>query len=225
MTPGPTVGGVSSDATSDPTGGVPDGAPPADPPADRSDPAGHPAPAAAREDPIAPDSKDWTWVLDQRCPDCGFDAAAITGRAVPAIVRDALRRWPAVLSRPDVSVRPDPQTWSALEYGCHARDVFRRFDARVALMREEDDPQFENWDQDATAIADRYGEQDPARVAVELVAAGEQIAATFEAVAPREWQRTGRRSNGSMFTIDSLGRYFAHDVVHHLVDVGATEPR
>ena len=179
----------------------------------------------ATVDRIAPDDKDWTWVLDQRCPDCGFDAAAITGRAVPAIVRDAVTRWAVVLDRPDAATRADPLTWSALEYGCHTRDVFRTFADRVALMRTENDPEFENWDQDATAIADRYGEQDPAQVSVQLRAAGERIARVFEAVEADEWARTGRRSNGSVFTIDSLGRYFAHDVVHHLVDVGAADPQ
>jgi hypothetical protein len=31
--------------------------------------------------------------------------------------------------------------------------------------------------------------------------------------------RTGRRSNGSVFTVASLSQYFLHDVVHHLWDV------
>jgi hypothetical protein len=29
------------------------------------------------------------------------------------------------------------------------------------------------------------------------------------------------RSNGDEFTVESLGRYHLHDVVHHLHDVGA----
>ena len=32
--------------------------------------------------------------------------------------------------------------------------------------------------------------------------------------------RPGRRSNGSVFTVETLGRYFLHDVLHHLHDVG-----
>ena len=39
---------------------------------------------------------------------------------------------------------------------------------------------------------------------------------------PDQWQRTGRRSNGSAFTVETLGRYHLHDVVHHLWDVGVT---
>ena len=27
---------------------------------------------------ITPDTKDWTWVLRERCPECGFDAFAVS---------------------------------------------------------------------------------------------------------------------------------------------------
>ena len=27
--------------------------------------------------PIVPDDKDWTWVLERPCPECGFDASAL----------------------------------------------------------------------------------------------------------------------------------------------------
>ena len=86
-------------------------------------------------------------------------------------------------------------------------------------MRSEVDAAFENWDQDATAIAGAYGAQDPGVVSVELSAAAESAAAVFDDVAEGEWVRTGRRSNGSVFTIETLGQYFLHDVTHHLHDV------
>ena len=31
---------------------------------------------AGTRDPIVPDTKDWTWVLDRPCEECGFDATA-----------------------------------------------------------------------------------------------------------------------------------------------------
>jgi hypothetical protein len=40
-------------------------------------------------------------------------------------------------------------------------------------------------------------------------------------VRPDQWDRPGRRSNGSSFTATTLGQYFLHDVVHHLHDVRA----
>jgi len=85
-------------------------------------------------------------------------------------------------------------------------------------MLAEDGPLFPNWDQDATAIADRYGEQDPTTVAGELAAAADVIASHFASLAPDQWQRTGTRSDGAHFTVETFTRYFIHDPVHHLYD-------
>jgi hypothetical protein len=41
----------------------------------------------------------------------------------------------------------------------------------------------------------------------------------FAAVPDGAWGRIGLRSNGSRFTVATLGQYFVHDVVHHLADV------
>ncbi|MGK8505340.1 DinB family protein [Nocardia asiatica] len=173
--------------------------------------------------PIVPDVKDWTWVLERPCPQCGFDAAATAYEAVPALTRETAVRFAAVLERPDVRVRPDESTWSALEYGAHVRDVCRLFDTRLALMLagepEGEAPRFANWDQDATAIADRYNEQDPARVAEELDEAAERVARSFESVPPRRRGLRGARSDGALFTVESFARYFVHDLVHHVHDV------
>ena len=169
--------------------------------------------------PPEPDDKDWTWTLQRVCPECGFDAGAIEPVAIPALVRDAVSRWPDVLARRDAPVRPEPTTWSALEYAAHVRDVCRIFTTRVRLMLDEDDPQFTNWDQDATALADRYDRQDPAIVSAELTQAGEELADAYSRVSHDEWSRTGRRSNGSTFTVETLGQYALHDLFHHVWDV------
>lgn len=168
---------------------------------------------------ITPDTKDWTFVLDEACPECGFDSTTISGPEVADRLRAALDAWPAVLARDNVRDRPTPSTWSALEYGCHTRDVFRIFIRRLNLMLEQDNPLFDNWDQDKTAIDDSYAEQDPAVVSSELVADGLTMAAGLEAVPDDAWSRLGRRSDGATFTIDSFARYFLHDVEHHLWDV------
>ena len=76
--------------------------------------------------------------------------------------------------------RADDSTWSPLEYACHVRDVFQRYDQRIELMQREDDPQFPNWDHDASAIRDRYDEQDPAHVVDEPGVAAETLAQRLE---------------------------------------------
>ncbi len=175
-------------------------------------------------DPIEPDTKDWTWVLQRPCPECGFDAARLAVADLPMVLRDNAMAWVQRLSDPQpdqpVTRRPEPTTWSPLEYACHVRDVHRIFDERVAMMLGEDDPHFPNWDQDVAAVEHGYAGQHPGVVATELVEAAGAIAGRYAAVRDDQWQRCGVRSNGSEFTIDSISRYHAHDVVHHAHDVG-----
>ena len=171
------------------------------------------------DDAVPPDDKDWTWVLQRRCPGCGFDAPSMDVHDIPELVRGNAASWQDVLAGPDVRRRPRPGVWSPLEYGCHVRDVFRLFERRLQLMLAEEDPLFANWDQDATAVAERYGEQDPAVVAAELLEAAEVLASSFAALAEPQWDRPGRRSDGAAFTVRSFGRYLVHDPVHHLADV------
>jgi hypothetical protein len=174
---------------------------------------------------IVPDTKNWTWVLERPCPQCGFDAAATEGTAVAGLMRVDAEAWAGVLGRLGIRTRPDESTWSPLEYAAHVRDVFAVMDGRLRLMLEQDDPEFENWDQDATALAERYGEQDPAVVAAELRENAARFADRLDQVPADAWGRRGVRSNGSEFTVDTLARYAAHDVVHHLWDVRERPPR
>ena len=170
---------------------------------------------------IEPDAKDWTWTLDRACPDCGFDAAAVPPDDIARLVTAYTEPWAGVLARPDVATRPDPATWSPLEYACHVRDVCDLFADRVRLMLDEDGAAFANWDQDATAVESDYASQDPRVVADELVVAADGLAQAYAGLSGPEWERRGVRSNGSEFTVLTLGRYGLHDLAHHLWDVRA----
>jgi hypothetical protein len=98
--------------------------------------------------------------------------------------------------------------------------VFRLYDMRLHLMLDEDDPHYPNWDQDESAVTEAYNQQDPSAVYRELAEAAEQVAVSFEQVAGDDWQRTGLRSDGAHFTVETFASYFIHDPVHHLHDVG-----
>jgi hypothetical protein len=171
---------------------------------------------------IEPETKNWTWVIESACPECGYDGSTVTIRDVPGIIDANTWAWPEVLDRDDLRERPDDHTWSPLEYAAHVRDVHRKMAERLALMLTEDAPTFPNWDQDATAVADRYGEQDPVVVLRELVEAAHRAARAFDEVRDDQLERTGLRSDGSAFTVASLATYYAHDPVHHLWDVRRT---
>jgi hypothetical protein len=174
--------------------------------------------------PIVPDHKDWTWVLERVCPECGFDTQDVDQEDLDGRIAATTTAWKSVLERSDVRARPDDRTWSPLEYACHVRDVHLVYAGRVARMLTEDGPRYDNWDQDATALTERYGEQDPAVVSHELAAAGRELGVLFAGVSGDGWERTGFRSDGASFTVESIGRYYLHDIEHHLWDVTGSLP-
>jgi DinB superfamily len=173
--------------------------------------------------PIVADTKNWTWVIERPCPECGFDASFYGDAAIaPAILNNA-SAWPAALEGSTVRVRPNDSTWSPLEYAAHVRDVLSVYRERLRLMVETDDPLYPNWDQDETAVTERYNEQDPLLVGEQLSANASELAGAFEALSPEQWSRVGRRSDGASFTVSSMAKYLTHDLVHHLWDVSGVE--
>jgi hypothetical protein len=168
---------------------------------------------------IEPETKNWTWVLQQACTDCGFDARDHPPARIPSALSDSVSPWRDFLQHPLAAVRPNDRTWSALEYGCHVRDVHRKGIYRLTRMLNEDNPAFENWDQDASAVEDRYDLQSPEVVAGEIESSGAEFASLYATVSGDQWDRPGLRSDGAAFTVDSFGRYYLHDLLHHIVDV------
>lgn len=172
---------------------------------------------------IAPDTKDWTWVLREQCPECGVHAGHVAAANVSRLLRDCLPRWQTALTSPQAKHRAEPDRWSPLEYACHVRDALRVYADRLERMLAEDEPRFADWDQNAAAIDARYASADPRVVAAELRDALLAFANRLDSVPMAAWSRTGIRSDGVTFSIDSLARYLAHDILHHLWDVGSRE--
>lgn len=166
-------------------------------------------------EPATPDTRDWTFVLDGGCPECGYTPhdPATTG----ARLRAGVPRWQAVLQRPDVAERPAATVWSALEYACHSRDLISVLGQRVRAMITEDTPVFADYDGEAEAIRRRFWAADPAGVARQIAARTDETVDIVEGV--EDWERDGLRSDGRRFTVAQLCRYLLHDVEHHLHDV------
>jgi hypothetical protein len=168
---------------------------------------------------ITPETQDWTWTIGKACPDCGYDGPSVDVLKTGDAIRALIDPFCAALAKPNASTRPDEQTWAPVEYACHVRDVFRLYEYRLGLMLNEDNPTYPNWDQDATAIEERYDLQDPSTVATELAEAGNSLANAFDLVTGDQWQRTGVRSDNKNFTVATFATYMVHDPFHHLWDI------
>jgi hypothetical protein len=57
---------------------------------------------------IVPDAKDWTWVLDRKCPVCGFDTSTWALTEIPELVRRSASRWEQLLA--EVTTYPGSAT-------------------------------------------------------------------------------------------------------------------
>ena len=168
-----------------------------------------------------PDGKDWTWVLGGLCDECGFDVRDFPKAEVGRMLLDAAAQWVEVLDadHDELRTRPHRDKWSPLEYAYHVRDVFELYDERLLLMLSEDGPHYANWDQDVTAVEKNYNAADPSAVAGDLSEHAARLADRFDAIEGDTWERTGFRSDGAAFTVESFARYFLHDPMHHLWDV------
>ena len=172
--------------------------------------------------PTQPETKDWTVVLTEGCAECGYEPS--DPYMSSARLAAAAAEWPEVLSRPGVDVRPEPTVWSPLEYAAHARDMVRLLGTRVASMLDGDHPTFDDWDGDAEAIEREYWKADQAQIAADIELTTRHTRAVLARVGRDQWERTGQRSDGVVFTIATLCQYLVHDVEHHLVDARAGAP-
>lgn len=167
------------------------------------------------------ETKDWTWVLREKCAECGSEVSLVEVPQVGALVRATASVWRDRLSLPDAARIPAPQTWSAVGYACHVRDVHILFRERLHLLLTQDNPTFPDWNPDTAAATGDYDTQRPEDVIGQLVAEGEATTAEFDAVASKDYDRRGLRSNGAEFTVRTLAQYYLHDVLHHVHDITA----
>ena len=184
------------------------------------------SPAAATA-AVTPDTKDWTWVLDRPCPDCGFAAGALDPAELPRVILATTPTLAAALRTPTAQSRQVPGVWSPAEYVAHVVDVHEvmRERLRLILSAAGEPARFPNWDQDAAAIDHDYAGRSVPQLQRELTAAATAAAQAWMSPQGQQWQWPAERSNGSRFTTMTLGQYYAHDLVHHVWDVTGTQYR
>jgi DNA segregation ATPase FtsK/SpoIIIE, S-DNA-T family len=162
------------------------------------------------------------------CPECGLDYDTVSPSDAIAAVRSFPRRYREALfgltestdEHPDAVVRrrPDPSTWSALEYTAHVRDALEWMADAIRRMNREREPTIDSFDQDQRAIDERYNEQDVNQMLDGLTAAADRLAAVLRDVDAGDWGRIGHFSWGDRDML-AMTRNAVHEGAHHLRDV------
>ena len=141
-------------------------------------------------------------------------------------MRSFPRRYRALLvtpgsdDRPDAVFRrrPDPGTWSALEYTAHVADVLDHLGPAIRRITYEDKPSITSFDNDERAVEKAYNELERTEVLGWLELACAELASVIEGVNADDWTRTGRLDAGERDAL-TVARNGVHEGSHHLRDV------
>jgi hypothetical protein len=157
----------------------------------------------------------------ERCEACGFDGASYTDAALLEALRSLQDRWRQQLGAASVElrIRPAPQTWSAIEYAAHSRDITALHAYGVEQALTHDEPAFPPIGDDvAEAAAVTYADSNPDEVVQELGVAAERLARLADEAGVDAWTR-GLTVGESRSDVRRLLEHALHDSQHHLGDV------
>jgi len=158
-----------------------------------------------------------------RCAACGFDYYGFPrseiGDRLRALGDEHAER---LTETPAAFLRQHPvDGWSALEYGCHVRDVLLVQDFRIQQAQREESPAFVPMGRDELAVNERYNDQAPDTVALALTQAAGALATLLAALDDAGWARTGTYfyPEPALRDVDWIARHTVHELHHHLTDV------
>jgi hypothetical protein len=159
----------------------------------------------------------------EACDVCGFEWDAVTAAQVPTRLRVAAAGYGVVLSSGDARLlpRPEPATWSAVEYSAHARDVMFNLRDRIVTGLAEDNPVPKPIFTDVRIENGLYANERPDQLAIDIDVAAGMFARTIEAMTAGQlarpifypWPRPETR------TLLWVAAQALHEVEHHLDDV------
>ncbi|HEX4865492.1 MAG TPA: DinB family protein [Acidimicrobiales bacterium] len=160
------------------------------------------------------------------CSQCGFCYDAQDLAATPTLAaRLGARYRTRLLQEASADVdswrqRPDPDTWSALEYACHMRDCFALYDWRIRKVLDEQRVILPAMRRDDVVTERAYNQQDPDAVAEEIERNARSLSSLLAGVAGERWSRVGVRE-GEELSVGWMARNVIHEGIHHLADIDA----
>ncbi len=145
--------------------------------------------------------------------------AVVSVRSFPRRYR-ALLAAPGSADGPDAVFRrrPNPSTWSALEYTAHVADRLDHLGPAVRRTTFEDQPVIEVFDSDERAAEKAYNDLDRTEVLGWLDFACAELASVLEAVNADDWTRTALVAGVPRDAL-TIARDGVHEGSHHLRDV------
>jgi hypothetical protein len=153
------------------------------------------------------------------CDECGYvydlDAAPGAAAAIVDLSDD-------LAAHVGNATRPEPTTWSPLEYGCHVRDVLLVQRERVLYARRAEAPTFPPMGRDERVDHDGYASQDPADVARQIRDAARMFANVLSRLGADDWERTivyNYPPPPRERSLRWVAVHTVHEVRHHLQDV------
>lgn len=158
------------------------------------------------------------------CSACGFRYDDVpTGAAADRLRALGPRFAEAVAGVDEAALRrrPRPDVWSALEYGCHIRDVLLIQRDRTLLALVEDRPSFARMYRDERVILARYDDETPQDVVRQVAVAADLVARVFTGLDDAALRRPCVYNFPGPTDRDVawLGRHTIHEGEHHLMDV------
>ena len=161
--------------------------------------------------------------MTDHCAECSFTydltQAATSGASIQARVDEVA----AILRNPnfELRLRSREGAWSALEYGCHLRDVLLVQRERVLAARREDRPECAPMGREERVEHDGYANQNPDDVARQLADAAKLFGNVLAHLADNDWDRTVVYNYPETHerSLRWLAVHTAHDVQHHLLDI------
>lgn len=159
----------------------------------------------------------------EQCDECGFAWDAIAPHDIRTRIGHAMNEAANLIELHSVQalIRRSPQEWSAVEYGCHMRDVLYNIRDKMVLITVEDNPASLPLYGVPRVELGLYVNDEPSVLAQEMRLAGELFGRTFDALPKSSHSRVFlyRYPREAMRTLMWVAAQALHETEHHASDV------